>query len=166
MDNPRRKKQEWRVGDVFLVPNRDGLFTVGQIVAQERDVLNSVSSAFFDLRVTDPPELDKYQLLPLDRLIAVLFVTRDLLDSGVWRVVGQRPIATTREELPFEHLRERGFVGAKVIGSAIVREFLDAYQGLTAWDDWQDPEYLDQLLISPDRKPKKLILKRPPTPKE
>lgn len=27
------------------------------------------------------------------------------------------------------------------------------------WDDWHDPEYLDKLLISPDKKPENLIYK-------
>jgi len=47
-----------------------------------------------------------------------------------------------------------------VIGSAIVNEFLNAYYALQPWDDWKDPHYLDSLLVSPDKKPTKLLYKK------
>jgi len=47
----------------------------------------------------------------------------------------------------------------KIVGSANIAEFLNAYYGLVPWDDWADPNYLDKLLISPDKKPKNIIFK-------
>jgi hypothetical protein len=58
-----------------------------------------------------------------------------------------------KENLPYESLRNKGFVGAKVVGSKNVNELLNAYYGLSPWDDWKDPTYLDKLLISPEKKP-------------
>jgi hypothetical protein len=46
-----------------------------------------------------------------------------------------------------------GFVGASVHGSGILNEFVNAFYGLTPWDDWHDPYYLDHLLVSPEKKP-------------
>ena len=92
-------------------------------------------------------------------MFSVLFVTRDLLDDGVWRVIAKRPVAIPRSQLPYESLRQNGYVGAEVNGSGIVNEFLDAFYGLGPWDDWHDPTYLDQLLVSPEKKPSRLVFK-------
>jgi hypothetical protein len=154
-----KRRQAWSVGDVFLVENKDGLWTVGQIVGQETDVLNSVTCAFYDLRVRGESE-GSLREFSLEAPFAVLFVTRDFLDAGVWPVAGHQPIKLRKDQLPYEHLRERGFVGAKVIGTRIISEFLNAFYGLTPWDDWKDPTYLDGLLISPDRKPQGLVFKK------
>ena len=94
-------------------------------------------------------------------VFAVLFSTRDLLDSGVWRVAGTRGVVVPKELLPFEHLRAAGYVGARVVGSGINTEFLNAFYSLTPWDDWHDPRYLEGLLLSPDKKPQRLAYKHP-----
>lgn len=153
-----RKKQSWGAGDVFVVEMGDGRCAVGQIVGREAGVLNSVSVAFFDQRC-ERPEDAPHLPLTLDRVISVVFSTRDLLDSWTWRVVGNRPVVVPQHLLPYEATRASGWVGAKVIGSGNLRKFLDAYFGLRAWDDWHDPEYLDRFLLSPDKKPKTVILK-------
>jgi len=154
-----KRRQVWKVGDVFVVPTSDGQAVLGQVIAHEPEVLNSVSSAFFDVRIDR--DNNWVGILPIQKIFSVLFVTRDLLDIGVWRVIGHQPVRVARDLFPYERLRDRGFVGAKVIGSGIVREFLDAYYGLTPWDAWKEPDYLDHLLISPDKKPKSLVLKAP-----
>jgi hypothetical protein len=153
-----RKKQRWAIGDIFVVELMDGTYTIGQIVGQERPVLNSVSIALFEVKCGSQ-ELAKNVLIPQSRLFSVLFATRDLLDSGKWAVVGTRSILIRPEQFPFEHLRDAGFVGAKIIGSAIVTAFLNAYYGLAPWDAWKDPNYLDSFLVTAEKKPRNLILR-------
>jgi hypothetical protein len=155
----KKQTQAWKVGDLFLVETVDKMHVIAQVVAQEPQVLNSVSCAFFDCRVKSEDELAQLKDLSLSHLFSALFVTRDLLDNGTWRIIAHRPIIISKEHLPYEHLRTKGYVGAKVIGTANVREFLNAFYGLIPWDDWKDPAYLDGLLISPDKKPKKLKYK-------
>jgi hypothetical protein len=151
------KRQRWEIGDLFTVPLPDDTASLGQIVARETQALNSVTCAFFSTRFnSDVPEPTH----SLGDLIACLFITPDLLNNGVWQVIGHADVTVPRHLFPFEETRDRGWVGAKVYGSKNVAEFLAAYHGLTAWDDWADPTYLDRLLISPDKKPKKIILKR------
>jgi hypothetical protein len=41
----------------------------------------------------------------------------------------------------------------------LAEDFLNAFYGLTAWDDWFDPNYLDEFLFDITKKPKKLIFK-------
>jgi hypothetical protein len=42
----------------------------------------------------------------------------------------------------------------------VIEEFVSAYHSLCPWDDWADPDFLDALLISKDKKPQKLILSK------
>jgi hypothetical protein len=156
-----RRNQRWDVGDVFVVPLSDGAHGVGQIVGREAEVLNSVSVALFDTPVHEPEGAADLHLAK-ESVFAVLFATRDLLDRGRWKVVARRPVEIPREWLPFERLRATGWIGAKVIGSGIVEEFLHAYFGLVPWDDWADPKYLDSLLLTPAKKPPTRVLKLPP----
>ena len=56
MGNSKNQKN-WHLGDLFLVPLIDGSSVVGQIVGQERNVLNSVSCVFFDWKIKSSAEL-------------------------------------------------------------------------------------------------------------
>lgn len=153
-----KKRQVWGIGDVFLVRLADGTNAVAQIV--EADVLNCASCAFFDLRISNEHEIVNLVSLPTERIFSILFVTKDELDQGTWSVVKKVSIAIPQASLPYEYLRSKGFVGAKIIGSGIIDRFLNAYYGLEAWDDWHDPNYLDKLLISPTKRPRHLLLKK------
>ncbi len=157
----KRSRQKWKVADIFLVPLKDGTFCPGQVVGREADVLNSVSIALAETRVREAEDARDMALDDAD-IFAILFATRDLLDSGRWKVVGSAAIAIRSDEMPYEGLRSTGFVGAKVRGSAIIEEFASAFFGLCPWDDWKDPHYLDGLLRSPDKKPmQRLVLGKP-----
>ena len=153
-----RRKQAWKIGDVFLVQNADGQFSAGQIVGREADVLNSVTVALFRKRFSEPEEAECAELTE-DDAISIVFTTRDLLDSGDWSVIGTRRILIRHDVLPHENLRAKKFVGAKVYGSGIVMKFMDAFFGLAPWDDFHDPRYLERLLLSIDLKPQQLVLK-------
>jgi hypothetical protein len=152
---PKRKKQDWKPGDCFLIPLADASYLVGQVLAAEPSVLNSLSCALFDQRSDGetPPRPD------LDRLFATLLTTRDLIDSGDWKIFAAHPVEVPRAKFPFEGLRRRGFVGAKVIGSGIVNDLANAFCGLALWDDWADPNYLDRLLLDARLKPTRLLYK-------
>lgn len=155
-----RKKQSWEVGDVFTVRTSDGKLVLGQVVGQEPKALNSATLAFYDVRVDTEEQAKRIRTLDANKAFSVVFATRDLLDSGTWRIVGKAPIGINREDLPYEDLRDSGFVGVKIIGSGNLEEFLNAFYGLAPWDDWKDPQYLDRLLFSPSKKPTKLIFKK------
>jgi hypothetical protein len=154
------KRQKWKIGSVFAVPTSDGRYLAGQIMGREEEVLNSVTIALFDEVRGSAEEIGSADLSE-SHLFSMLFATRDLLDSGHWKIVGDRPVLLPKRLFPFEHTRASGFVGAKVIGSAIINEFVNAYLGLVPWDDWKDPTYLDKLLISPSKKPSTILLKSP-----
>lgn len=152
-----KKRTKWKVGDIFVVPQTDGESSIGQIVGQEPDALNSVICAFYDFRLQ--PNREMPNALPAERVISILFVTRDLLDSGDWSIIGHTEPANLRLiSASLEDSKQKKFVGVKIIGSGNVIRFLNAYFGLAPWDDWSDPNYLDGFLISPDKKPNNLVL--------
>jgi hypothetical protein len=149
----RRKRQQWQVGDVFLIPTSDGQVTIGQVVGREPDLLPSATVALFDERHASPDVARIEGALSPKALFAVLFVTKNHLDSGEWSVIDHRKVEIDPRKNPYEHTRSNGFIGAKVFGADIVNEFVNAFYGLVPWDDWKDPTYLDSLLISKEAKP-------------
>ena len=149
--------KRWKAGDIFLAPNSDGKFTVGQVLAHEKRTLNCASCAFFDCRVDSIQ--DGMLVIPsIDECISTLLVTPDGLDGKVWPVIGNQPVLIPRKLYPYEKLLASKKLGAKVRGSGNVASFLDAYYCLRPWDDWFKADYLDDYLLSPDKKPKRLIL--------
>ena len=128
---------------------------MGQVLAHEPLAMNSVGCVLFDQRFNnnDVPQPNA------DAVFSSLLATRDLLDRGVWRVVGNGPIDVPRSAFPFENLRSVGFVGAKIRGSKTVTDFANAFCGLCPWDAWAKPDYLDDFLVSPAKKPKNLVFK-------
>ncbi|EAC6409610.1 hypothetical protein EMI97_07410 [Listeria monocytogenes] len=80
----KRKKQVWGVGDLFSISLLDGSFCIGRVLGFEPDALNSAVCAFYAHRVNEIPEVEP--ILYENELISLLFVTRDLLDSGDWKV--------------------------------------------------------------------------------
>lgn len=154
----RRRKQTWNIGDLFTIPLADGTYSIGRVVGYEPEALNSAVCAFYAHRVDVFPNMELN--LSEDELISVLFVTRDLLDSGDWQVFSH-----CTSEFPLNKyidlytLRNEGFIGVCSIGSGIIIGLMNAYYKLDIWNKYYDPNYLDSLLISPDKKPKDVILK-------
>jgi hypothetical protein len=153
-------KQSWKSGDIFLIPNSDGGFTAGQVLAYETRTLHSASCALFDQRVQS---IDDGKSLTLERskCFAALLITPESLDKGLWPVVSHQQVVLPKALHPFEKLLQKTKIGARVHGSGIVQEFANAYYALRPWDDWYRPDYLDGMLISPAAKPKNLIFKSP-----
>lgn len=143
----RRVRQKWSSGDCFLVPLVDQSHSLGQIISEERGALNSVICAFFRVRVEGPVEGATNALLDED-LISVLFTSRDKLDDGSWVVIRRLPVFDVSRHVDLADLRRKNYVGTKVIGSANVRQFLDAFFGLAPWNAFADPKYFDKLLVS------------------
>lgn len=142
---------------MFTLQLTDNSYCIGRVVGFEPAALNSAICAFYMHRIDAVPEAEV--LLPECELVSVQFVTRDLLDYGYWQVFCRAsdtfPVA---RYFDLERLREAGFVGIKSVGSGLMLNLMNACYGLAAWDDFHDPRYLDSLLVSPDKKPKNVLL--------
>jgi len=150
-------------GAVFLVRLVDGTHGVGQVLKVTKEAMNSVLCAFFDIRLEGDAgdamlALDTTRL-DATHLVSVQFVTPDLLKKRTWPIVAERaPAVAIEDYVPLQALERNGFVGAKIVGSGNIGEFLSAYHALCPWDEWADPHYLDKLLVSPDKRPSNVIL--------
>lgn len=162
----RKEKQSWAIGNVFLLPLKDGESCLGQVVGREPGLLNSVAIALFDSKKAWAAE-DHFPALSIDLAFSAIYVTRDLLDSGRWAIIEDQRVGIPEEMKPYENLRNNGFISAKVRGSANVEEFANAFYGLMPWDDWHEPDYLDAFLLFSDRKPTERLVYsgRHPRPK-
>ena len=155
----RGKRVEWQPGDLFLVPQQDGRYSLGQVIVFESRALNGVLCGFYDIRFETSEIISIPEKLTEDKCISMVFVTSESLDFGHWKIIGNLEPANINLFKELNNLRAKKFIGARIIGSGIIDEFLDAFYGIKPWDDWADPNYLDELLISPDKKPKKVLLK-------
>ena len=136
-------RQIAKIGDLFWIPIDDGSFVLGQVVEIKREVLNSITCAFYDIRTDDPKQKFPEPKNP----ISIQFVTKDLFVSGKWIRKGNKRVNVSRSQLPYRDTEENGWIGAKVIGSGIINKFLSAFYGLRSWDEMADPIYYEKLLL-------------------
>jgi hypothetical protein len=155
----KKHRQRPSPGDLFLVPLSDGTWSLGQVISLEFEALDSILCGFSGQRREghEFPVLNS-TLLPAD-LISLIFVTPDQLANGNWRIVGRSVPPNIESLLDLSALRRSGFLGVNIIGSANVEKFLNAFHCLFPWNGFYDPNYLDNLLIAPDKKPTNVLLK-------
>jgi hypothetical protein len=129
----------------------DGAVALGQVLRVTPDAMNSLIAAFYAVhkRVAAP-----VVGLPDERdMIAILFTTRDLLDSHAWKVVANLPPRGIERMGRLAEIEAARYVGARIIGSGNVRALLDAWFGLQPWQSMSDPSYFDKLLLPGTRRP-------------
>ena len=156
-----RKKQKWQVGDYFGIPIEDDFLAVGQIFGKYDWI--GVACLINKMKISSK-NLPLYEDIKIDKndVIAAMFITEESLDKGFWPIIQQGIVNKNilKQYFPNIDLIEQGnIIGINTEGSAIIEDFIKAYFSLAPWDDWYDPEYLDKLLISSDKKPENLIYK-------
>ena len=108
----KKPKQPFRHGDVFAIPLPDGQFLFGRVVfdvakqTRRPGVVTSRDNYFVffgscvlidvyrDLQLVATADFSEQVLIP------GVFVSTTFLDSGVWRVIGNRPVDPTQVEFP------------------------------------------------------------------
>jgi hypothetical protein len=135
-----------KVGDVFTVPLDDGSHTLGQVVETDPILMNSITCVFYDARSFDV-QIDILEALGEVNPIACQFVTRDQFNKGKWRRIGRVTPTFSQKQYPYRETRKNGWIGAKVIGSGIINDFLSAFYGLRDWEEMKDPKYYSTLML-------------------
>lgn len=152
----KKKKAEWKFGDVFLIPlKKNELYGVGQVL--DLQMKNIVRCALYNERIDNPNQFDIDKSCMRSNLISLVASTREQLDAGVWEIMGNKKIDIPKKEYPNEKFRG-SWIGAKHYDSGLLEDFLKAYHAMIPWDDWFDPNYLDQMLVDITKKPRELIL--------
>ena len=85
-----RKKIKWEFGDVFLIPMENNTYSVGQVL--DLMMINILRIAIFNETVKDINSADINTICHTENLISLLTCTREQLDFGVWKIIGNKPI--------------------------------------------------------------------------
>jgi hypothetical protein len=156
----KKKKKEWNSGDVFLVPLKNGKYAIGQIL--DLQMPNIVRVALFDEIVTSLDVFKLSECCSVSNLISLVASSREQLDYDVWKLMGTKQIDISKKSFPNEEFRKKKWVGATHYDAAILEDFLNSFYALLPWDDWFNPNYLDNFLIDVSKKPTNLIYKKAP----
>lgn len=149
----RPKPQKWGVGDVFYFSLCDGAFVYGQVLA--KDYYGS-TCALFELK-TERIEKD-LQVMCKRSVITILHVGPELLDKGIWTVLGSHSISIDPDSGPGGR---RGQVGCRSFDARILVQLAEAYYGLIPWNAFYRENYLDELLMKPFKRPPKAVILSP-----
>ncbi|HEX3025336.1 MAG TPA: hypothetical protein VHP12_09005 [Chitinophagaceae bacterium] len=95
--------------------------------------------------------------------MSLIEVTKEQIDFGVWKVLGNKPTDIPISRHANEQYRSsnpyKDGVGSKIYDAAIAEDFINAFYALSPWDDSHDPEYYDKMLVDKRKKPHHLIYK-------
>ena len=143
--------------DVFAIPLNNGQYAIGHILDQH--MVNTVRIALYS-EVTENLEIDLASLTDDKNLISLIEVTREQLDYGVWKIIGNKQTSIPIEKYANEEFRTNNWINSVVRDAALAEDFINSFHGLLPWDDWYDPNYLDRYLIYPSKKPSNLMYKK------
>ena len=115
------RKIKWASGDVFAVPLLNGNLAVGQVL--DLMMVNQVRLALYNERFATLEEIALDAVCHPEHLISLVASSREQLDYGVWRVIGNKPVSVPLERHPNEQFRHNGWVGAKHYGVGLVETF-------------------------------------------
>jgi hypothetical protein len=150
-----KRKIKWNFGDVFIVPLLNNKYAVGQVL--DLMMANIVRCAFYDELVDNISNIDISKVCDSNKLISLVATSREQLDYDVWKIIGNKEVLIPKSRFPNEECRSKGWVGAIIHDAALAEDFLNAFYALAPWDDWYNPNYLDEFLVDISKKPKNLI---------
>jgi hypothetical protein len=154
----RRIRIKWSFGDLFAVPLKDKTYGLLQVV--DLMMTNVVYVAIFNKKTEQHHGTIS---MSVDDIISLIAITKEGLDFGYFNLVGNTKLYVNKNDFNNEKFASKGYVGAKIYDYGLVIDFLNAYHGLEYWDNWINPNYLDDFLIDLGKKPKYLKLKNKKT---
>lgn len=154
----RKKKVSWQPNDVFVIPLLNGSYAVGHILDQR--LINAVRIALYSEVINGLGDIDFTSLIDSKNLISLIEVTREQLDYGVWKIIGNKRAVIPVDRYPNEQFRANKWINSIVRDAAIAEDFLNAFHGFLPWNKYFDPQYFDKLLVNISKKPSNLVYKK------
>ena len=134
------------VGDLFLVPRKDGQWVLGQVV--EEWMKGAICVAIFDFVVSDkmgPISIDSQH----PALMALPSVAKSELTHKHWPVVGNAHVLVDVTLASHHKFKNQNYNGAVWHSGGMVEKLVDAYYGLATWEPYPGrPGQLRSLLIN------------------
>lgn len=154
----KRTKTDWNLGDIFGIKLNNQKYAIGHVLDQR--LPNTIRIALYD-EIIESIEGNDLQILCKDAdLISLIEVTKEQIDFGVWKVIGNKVSNIPIQKFANEQYRHFDWVGSEVYDAAIAEDFMNSFYALLPWDDWYKPDLLDELLIDISKKPTHLIYKK------
>lgn len=157
----------WHERDYFLVPLENGENGIGQVLKKENEWY-TIKVILFDVKVKDEKAaLSAIKKVTEENIFTATTIDRGYIDEKRWKVIKKsNNLKLHYDEDKYEKLiKDNDFDGYRT--PAIIARFCNAYYGLDSWDiPYQPKDYLDKLLISPDKKPKGVVYRFPPKGKK
>jgi hypothetical protein len=153
----RAEKAIWKPNDVFAIPLKNGDYAIGHILDQR--MVNTVRIALYNEVISDLNTISE-NLINDEHLVSLIEVTREQLDYGVWKIIGNILTIISIEKYANEQFRSNKWINYIVLYATVAETFMNAYLGLLPWDKYYDPDYFDKLLVNPSKKPSNLIYKK------
>jgi len=150
----KKKRIKCESGDVFTVVLKNGEKCFGQIL--DFQMTNIIRVAFFDGVFAAEVNIEPDIIIKM-KVFSMIATDKHFMTAGEWPIIGSAPVLVKETDFPNEEFRAKEWVGSVHYSATLVEEFLNAYYGLTPWDDYFDPNYLDKFLLNPNDKPHKLI---------
>ncbi len=151
------RRQKLKAGDYFAIPLKNGEYGLGQILDMVECVDNATCVLFNQKFLEGTPIL-----ATSNDVICAQYVVGQLL-RRYFPIVQSGVVDNQLLQKYFpEHNRfkQGNIVGMTSYQTGIVEMFLNAYFGLTFWNECHNPNYYDTLLVSLDKKPLNLMYRK------
>ncbi|MFO0751642.1 MAG: hypothetical protein U1F43_39145 [Myxococcota bacterium] len=137
---PKPKRQRWQIGSVFAVPLADGAWAFGQVVDSPGPRLGATLALYEHRRAEPALGPDEVLDVVTARTLTILHTTASDLDDGVFRVVGEGPIALDPGSGPH---------GPRAAGRSWdgIATVANAWYGLYPWNLLYAPVGLDRSIM-------------------
>lgn len=152
----RKKKFNWTQYDIFAIPLNNGKYAIGHVLDQRMP--NTIRIAIYDEVIDSLESVNVSELCKSEKLLSLLEVTKEQIDFGVWKVIGNKPTTIPISRYPNEQYRDKKWAGSSIYDAALAEDFVNAFYALIPWDDWYVPNFLEEFLIDKSKKPTNLIL--------
>lgn len=152
------KKIKWTDGDVFAIPLMDNSFSIGQVLDSQME--NVVRIALYDEKINSLENINLLSLCKEPNLISLLASTREQLDYGFWKIIGNKEVTVSKIDFPNQQYRIANWIGAVIYDAVVLEDFLNSFYSFLPWDDWFNTDFLDEFLIDVSKKPKTLLFKK------
>lgn len=141
------------MGELFLIPQCNGKFTLGQVLALWPHQPRIATVALFEPELSEETAVACADIArecsQTRRVMAVLSTGVGTINPKWWKPVGRVNVTLPADLLPEAPFRTKGRKAAVAESASLVEALIAAFRGFAAWDAFsrRRPGYLQSLLF-------------------
>jgi len=140
--------------DIFLIPLLNGDYCVGQVI----DPNATPSAALCLISQTSQSRDAPASAIDLVHAQSVLLITAASLNDGNWAIIGFEQLPNVTEVFDWRYEKIDTYQRYETYDPAVIEAFVNATFGLYPWDSFGEG-FFEKLLLNPDKRPEKAVLK-------